>query len=74
MKCDLNSFIILFSIFSHTIIADEPVICGPIDIRNEPNEFHRLDGCTMINGSLSIVLIEKYRSTDFSQYQFPKLR
>lgn len=73
----LQSFVIYMCVI--LVIKNGSVqakICGETDIRNEPDELERkLRNCTLIVGSLSIVLIEKHRDKiDFNKFQFPELR
>lgn len=50
-------------------------ICNGIDIRNEPSQMLKLRNCTIVLGSVQIVLIERIRSVvDFNSYTFPELR
>lgn len=49
-------------------------ICAEIDIRNSPSQFRRLENCTLVEGSVTIALIEKHAYFDFSTLRFPKLR
>lgn len=49
-------------------------ICKDIDIRNHPEEFDKLQNCTIVTGSVSISLIEKHRYYNFTEKQFPQLR
>lgn len=51
----------------------EAKICGEVDIRSDITEFEKLNGCTVIVGSLSILLMEKSRPEDFERYSFPDL-
>lgn len=51
----------------------EAKICGEVDIRSDIIEFEKLNGCTVIVGSLSILLMEKNRPEDFERYSFPDL-
>jgi hypothetical protein len=37
----------------------EPIICGNIDIRNDVKNFRKLENCTVIEGHLQIVLIDR---------------
>ncbi|XP_070619089.1 insulin-like growth factor 1 receptor isoform X3 [Erythrolamprus reginae] len=47
-------------------------ICGPnIDIRNSMEELKQLEGCTVVEGYLQILLINQ--GEDFSNFRFPKL-
>lgn len=48
-------------------------ICGAVDIRSDITEFDKLNGCTVIVGSLSILLMEKSGPGDFERYSFPDL-
>lgn len=51
-------------------------ICGEIDVRNDPWYLEvSLRGCTIVTGSLSIVLIERNNATfDIRNVSFPELR
>lgn len=53
--------------------GSEAKICGEVDIRSDITEFEKLNGCTVIVGSLSILLMEKSRPEDFERYSFPDL-
>ena len=49
-------------------------ICTGIDIRNDLNDIEKLRNCTVIIGSLSIVLIEKSNHTEINDLKFPELK
>lgn len=49
-------------------------VCGPgIDIGNDISDFKKLENCTVVEGYLKILLINKARVEDFRQLSFPKL-
>lgn len=49
-------------------------ICTDIDIRNDLKSAEKLRNCTVIIGSLSIVLIEKANHTEINNLKFPELK
>ncbi|XP_053611419.1 insulin receptor-like isoform X2 [Plodia interpunctella] len=52
-----------------------PDVCSSMDIRNSPeNMINKLRGCRVIEGQLSIVLMEKVNATNFKNVSFPELR
>lgn len=71
----LFKVLLCFIIIVNVLPVAEAKICHDIDARNDPVEIElRLRGCTIIVGSLSIVLIERHRDYDFSKLQFPELQ
>lgn len=48
--------------------------CTHIDVRNSATELMLLENCTIIAGSLSIVLIENDHAAAFENYSFPQLK
>ncbi|XP_051859344.1 insulin receptor [Drosophila albomicans] len=49
--------------------------CASIDIRNNCNNMHKLDNCTVINGFMMITLLPvSTEKCNYSLYSFPKLR
>lgn len=77
MKLNLNLVITLeisFCLIIFSIAETNAKYCDSIDIRNDPKEFEQLRGCTVVDGSVHIILIEKYRNHNFSVYQFPELK
>ncbi|XP_073823954.1 insulin receptor [Musca autumnalis] len=50
------------------------VECPSMDIRNYCENFDYLENCTVITGSLLIVLLPSNGTCDYSQYRYPKLR
>lgn len=52
----------------------EEYVCGGLDIRNSVSQFKKLENCTVIEGSLQIVLIDNGTAKDFENITFPKLR
>lgn len=48
--------------------------CPQIDVRNSASDLMQLENCTVITGSLTIVLIENDNSTTFEKYTFPQLK
>ncbi|XP_075974749.1 insulin-like receptor [Anticarsia gemmatalis] len=51
-----------------------PGICPSMDIRNNPEQIHKLRGCRVIEGQLSIVLMEYATPKAFENISFPELR
>ncbi|XP_045769194.1 insulin receptor-like isoform X2 [Maniola jurtina] len=51
-----------------------PGICPSMDIRNKPDAMEKLGACRVIEGHLSIVLIEHVTAASFQNVSFPKLR
>lgn len=51
-----------------------PGICPSMDIRNFPEQIMRLRGCRIIEGQLSIVLMERATPKVFANISFPELR
>lgn len=49
-------------------------MCTDIDIRNRVEYFSQLTNCTVIEGSLQIVLIENAAKSQFESISFPHLR
>ncbi|XP_016964061.1 insulin receptor-related protein [Drosophila biarmipes] len=47
--------------------------CTSIDIRNECNQMHLLDNCTVVTGYVMITLIASEQHCNFSEYTFPLL-
>ncbi|XP_037302260.1 insulin receptor [Manduca sexta] len=51
-----------------------PGICPSMDIRNNPEQINRLRGCRVIEGQLSIVLMERSTPKIYENISFPELR
>ena len=66
--------LILGILFAHATRLDGRICHGDIDIRNHPREFEQLRNCSMVAGSVNIVLMERFRNHSFSDYQFPELK
>ena len=49
-------------------------VCGSTDIRNKVANFAKLENCTIIEGSLQILLIDRAQTNDYTGLSFPKLR
>jgi insulin receptor len=49
-------------------------VCSNVDVRNNVTNFKRLNNCTVIEGFLQILLIEKSQAQDFENLTFPDLR
>ncbi|XP_022822155.1 insulin-like receptor isoform X1 [Spodoptera litura] len=49
-------------------------ICSSMDIRNKPESFAQLKGCRVIEGTLSMVLMERATPKIFENMSFPELR
>lgn len=53
----------------------EAKVCFEIDARNNPAELEQLRNCSIVIGSVSIVLIERHRHNfDFNSLTFPELQ
>lgn len=48
-------------------------ICGSIDVRNNATYLSKLENCSVIEGSLQIVLIDKATPNDYEDLSFPNL-
>lgn len=69
--------IFLISLIIFTQFSDnDGKECGSKDIRNRPDSLADLEDCTVIKGSLIIVLMtdSNWTAADFDKYSFPKLR
>lgn len=65
----------VFFIVSVLLVPDvEGKRCTHIDVRNSATELMQLENCTVIAGSLSIVLIENEKPNAFENYTFPLLK
>lgn len=53
--------------------SSTPDICGSMDIRNEVSQLRKLENCSMIEGSLQILLMFSSKCEDFHGLSFPKL-
>lgn len=53
---------------------DNSGVCPSIDIRNHVSQFDKLINCTLIEGSVQIVLLDKTVENDFANLTFPNLR
>ncbi|KAG6450517.1 hypothetical protein O3G_MSEX006612 [Manduca sexta] len=49
-------------------------LCPSMDIRNNPEQINRLRGCRVIEGQLSIVLMERSTPKIYENISFPELR
>ena len=49
-------------------------VCRSIDIRNSVVNFNQLENCTVIEGHLKVVLIDRGEWWEYQQVSFPKLR
>lgn len=76
MKLNLILVIILEISFCLSVFSIETndVYCDSIDIRNDPQNFEKLRNCTVVDGNVHIILMEKHRNVNFSAYQFPELK
>ncbi|XP_054261624.1 insulin-like growth factor 1 receptor [Macrosteles quadrilineatus] len=70
----IGYFWILLIGYSDTMHLPDPGICSSIDARNDVTNLTSLQDCTVVEGSVQIVLMEKMREEDFENYSFPKLR
>lgn len=49
-------------------------VCSSLDIRNTADQFQKLKGCRIIEGQLSIVLMERATIRVYENISFPELR
>ncbi|XP_035220524.1 insulin-like peptide receptor [Stegodyphus dumicola] len=56
------------------IFVDILQMCSNIDIRNNVSFFHKLENCSVVEGSVQILLIDTAGSKDFENISFPKLQ
>ena len=57
-----------------SVISVCVAVCSSIDIRNGVEQFYKLENCTVIEGSLEILLIDYAEYTDFVNLSYPLLR
>ncbi|KAL0901343.1 hypothetical protein ABMA27_006622 [Loxostege sticticalis] len=63
------------SAWSHdTHICVTTMLCPSLDIRGSPEQMQKLRGCQIIEGQLSIVLMEHSTPRNFENITFPELR
>uniref|UniRef100_A0A182Q8S0 receptor protein-tyrosine kinase n=1 Tax=Anopheles farauti TaxID=69004 RepID=A0A182Q8S0_9DIPT len=48
--------------------------CSNVDIRNDLRRLSQIENCTVINGFLQMVLIERVPASEFAKYQLKNLR
>lgn len=48
-------------------------VCGTIDIRFDKPNLEKLRGCRVVEGSVSILLMDELKFEDFQNYSFPEL-
>lgn len=68
----LLSIILIVSVL--LVLDVEGKRCTHIDVRNNATELMQLENCTVIAGSLTIVLIENDKPKTFEKYSFPQLK
>lgn len=66
----LSSILIVFVLLGSNV---EGKRCPQIDVRNYAFQLMKLENCTVIAGSLTIVLLENDNSSTYEQYSFPDL-
>lgn len=65
---------LLLTISSLCVCSSHGEICGPnIDIRNDLDELHRLENCTVVEGYLQILLISNVNLEELRSLSLPKL-
>ncbi|KAG8185562.1 hypothetical protein JTE90_017566 [Oedothorax gibbosus] len=52
----------------------EDEVCLDVDIRNSVSMFNKLENCSVVEGSVQILLIDHAESKDFENMTFPKLK
>ncbi|XP_063823056.1 insulin-like receptor isoform X2 [Ostrinia nubilalis] len=67
---------LLLACASHAAVVNKlaPGICPSLDIRGSPENMQKLRGCQVIEGQLSIVLMEHATPKSFENISFPELR
>ena len=66
-------FILIHPISSNNGTDPGQHICNSIDIRNSVKNFRLLENCTVVEGSVHIVLIDNGVPKDYENLSFPKL-
>uniref|UniRef100_A0A8D2INF6 Tyrosine-protein kinase receptor n=1 Tax=Varanus komodoensis TaxID=61221 RepID=A0A8D2INF6_VARKO len=54
-------------------LPSPPAVCGSLDIRMDPSQLRKLENCTIVEGSLQILLMFTTSSEDFRPLSFPRL-
>lgn len=68
-------FILVCLVIIRTFMSGDCIICPSIDVRNSPKSLQVLENCHMIDGNLTMVLMEKTTDvSDFTPYSFPNLK
>ncbi|XP_012280342.1 insulin-like receptor [Orussus abietinus] len=63
------------SILANTSVANtfNKTVCQSVDIRNNVNQFSRLDGCRVVEGFVQILLIDNADDQSYANLTFPNL-
>jgi hypothetical protein len=57
----------------HNYLKGEEKTCGSMVLKNTVNHLHKLENCTVIEGSLTINLMDYTTASDFASISFPDL-
>lgn len=65
----------MYCVLMVNIVRVQTKICeSDFDMRNNPEGLLNMQNCTVIAGSVSIVLMERHKHINFSMYRFPELK
>ncbi|XP_077323964.1 insulin receptor-related protein-like [Lithobates pipiens] len=67
----LSSLLVIVVVFTASSEATD--FCGSMDIRNDVSQLRKLENCTIIQGSLQILLMFSTKPEDFRGLSFPRL-
>lgn len=64
----------VYCVFMILLTVQTKICEGDYDMRNDPGNLLDMQNCTVIAGSVSIVLMERHKHINFTIYRFPELK
>lgn len=67
-------YLVLWLTALSTLLSSSARVCSSVDIRNSAERLDMLRGCSVVEGYVRIVLLERTQDVDFERLSLPELR
>lgn len=67
-------YLVLWLTALSTLLSSSARVCSSVDIRNSAERLDMLRGCSVVEGYVRIVLLERTQDSDFERLSLPELR
>lgn len=67
-------YLVFWLVALSSLLSSSARVCSSVDIRNSAERLDMLRGCSVVEGYVRIVLLERTQEADFERFSLPELR